>query len=192
MDGPISSARGNASALASLDSGRLPAQRGPMTYYNRQLADEICSRVIEGQTIQEIGSSPGMPHWTTIWKWVARHPEFCEMWLIAKRAQMLREAESILEIADDGRNDWMQRRVDDGTFEPIVDKDNIQRSRVRIDARKWLLAKMMPSIFGERVAIEHSGSISRAAELSDDDLATIARGGSQGTDQAAEDPDEPD
>lgn len=167
-------------------------QHGRGTAYNRQVCDEICRRVIDGQTVKEIGASPDMPCANTIWNWIARHPEFCEMWLIAKRAQMLREAESILEIADDGRNDWMQRRVDDGTFEPIVDKENIQRSRVRIDARKWLLAKMMPSIFGERVAVEHSGSISRAAELSDDDLATIARGGGTGVDQAAENPDEPD
>ena len=168
----------------------LPAKRPPVRY-SREVTDEICRRVIEGQTIAEIGSSPGMPHFTTIWDWVGRYPEFCQMWLIAKRAQMLRESELILEIADDGRNDWMQRRVEEG-FEPIIDKEHIARSRLRIEARKWLMAKLMPSIFGERLAVEHSGSISRAAEMSDDDLATIAKGGGPRADQAPEDPDEPD
>jgi len=66
-------------------------------------------------------------------------------------------AEEILEISDDGRNDWTTRENGRGELVDCVDQDHIQRSKLRVDARKWLLSKLRPDKYGDRTAIEHSG-----------------------------------
>jgi hypothetical protein len=54
-------------------------------------------------------------------------------------------ADELLEIADDGSNDWMEREK--GGYE--LNAEHIQRSRARIDTRKWLLSKMLPKVYGD-------------------------------------------
>ncbi len=59
-------------------------------------------------------------------------------------------AEEIVEIADDGRNDWMEVMSKDG--ESIgwrLNGEAVQRSRLRVDARKWLMSKLLPKKYGE-------------------------------------------
>lgn len=58
-------------------------------------------------------------------------------------------ADEILEIADDGRNDWMEIQNRDGdNIGWKVNGEAVQRSRLRIDARKWLLSKLLPKKYG--------------------------------------------
>ena len=57
------------------------------------------------------------------------------------------------DIADDGTGDtWTD---DEG--KERVNQDHIQRSRLRVDTRKWLLSKMLPKVYGEKQAVELSG-----------------------------------
>ncbi len=59
--------------------------------------------------------------------------------------------DQILEIADDGRNDWTLRRKRDGKTETVLDPEHIGRSRLRIIARRWLLSKALPRHDGDRL-----------------------------------------
>ena len=61
-------------------------------------------------------------------------------------------AEEILEIADDGRNDFMEQ--DDSSAAFKINGENIQRSKLRIDTRKWLMGKLKPKKYGERLALD--------------------------------------
>lgn len=65
---------------------------------------------------------------------------------------MERFAEEILEISDDGTNDWMKRKVGDEVID-VVDHEHIQRSKLRVDSRKWLMSKIAPKRYGEKVAV---------------------------------------
>ncbi len=40
---------------------------------------------------------------------------------------------------------------------PELNSENIQRSRVRIDTRKWLLSKMLPRIYGDKSEVALTG-----------------------------------
>jgi hypothetical protein len=53
-------------------------------------------------------------------------------------------ADEILKIADDATNDWMGRQQRDGVTEIVLNRDHVERSKQRIDARKWLLSKVLP------------------------------------------------
>ena len=60
--------------------------------------------------------------------------------------------EEILDIADDGTNDWMERNGKDGeTGDTVLNGEHVQRSRLRIDARKWALSKMIPKKYGDKI-----------------------------------------
>jgi hypothetical protein len=56
----------------------------------------------------------------------------------------------MIDIADDGRNDWQMRRRKDGTAEFVVDHENIMRSRLRCDVRRWTLATRLPKLYDEQ------------------------------------------
>lgn len=67
-------------------------------------------------------------------------------------------ADELIEIADDGTNDWMERQGDDGAAH-VINGEHVQRSRLRLDTRKWLLSKALPKVYGEKLQTEHSGSL---------------------------------
>jgi hypothetical protein len=89
-----------------------------------------------------------MPDARSVFRWLAANEDFRQQYARAREAQADFMAEEILQIADDGRNDTYQ--TDDGEF---VNHDVIARSRLRVDARKWLAAKMAPKKYGDKIGI---------------------------------------
>ena len=65
-----------------------------------------------------------------------------------------------LAIADDGRSDWIVRRRKDGTAEITIDHEDVSRSRLRVNSRRWLLSKVPPCLYGDRPE-EFSGAVRR-------------------------------
>jgi hypothetical protein len=65
-------------------------------------------------------------------------------------------AEELLDVADDGRNDWMEleRR---GKVERVVDREAVARSQLRVDTRKWYLSKLAPKRYGDRLDVTSGG-----------------------------------
>lgn len=49
--------------------------------------------------------------------------------------------------------------------------------RIMVDTRKWMLSKMLPKIYGDRLNLDHSGSIKRDESLSNAELEAIATRG---------------
>ncbi|EDT6018112.1 DNA packaging protein, partial [Salmonella enterica subsp. enterica] len=77
-------------------------------------------------------------------------------------------AEELFDIADDGTNDWMEKLDKDG--EAIgyqLNGEHVQRSKLRIDTRKWYLSKIMPKKYGDRIQHEQKITIT---DLSDEEL----------------------
>jgi hypothetical protein len=63
-------------------------------------------------------------------------------------------AEEMLEIADDAKNDWMERQDDEGgNIGWRLNGDHVQRSRLRIDTRKWLASKLKPKKYGDKLEL---------------------------------------
>lgn len=62
-------------------------------------------------------------------------------------------AEESLEIADDATNDWVEREKEDGRLDVEVDRDHIQRSKLRIETRLKLLAVWDPKRYGNMIKV---------------------------------------
>jgi hypothetical protein len=111
------------------------------------MADRVCEELATGLSLRQVCEGVGMPTMSTVFRWLTLHVEFSEMYTRAREVQAETMADEILSIADDGRNDTY---VDDEGRQR-TDQDVIARSRLRVDARKWLAAKLMPRKYGEKV-----------------------------------------
>jgi hypothetical protein len=129
-----------------------PAKRKPgsPTTYTPELATAICAHIADGKSLRTIAALDGMPAQSTIMLWLdGRNPEFSEQYVRAREAQADKLAEEILSIADDGSNDTI---IDDQGNQR-TDAEAIQRSKLRVDARKWLASKMAPKKYGDKLAV---------------------------------------
>lgn len=131
---------------------------GRRTEFTQAIADIICDRLAEGQSLRSICESGKIPCQSTIFKWLREQPEFSQQYARARESQVEHYANEILEIADDGRNDT----TTDCHGKVIVDHDVIARSRLRVDTRKWLMSKLAPKKYGDK--LELGGSVGITAE----------------------------
>lgn len=127
--------------------------------FNQEIADKVCERVMTStDSLRTICSAEGMPDTATIMRWIARHESFCEQYARAKEIQCFGLADDIRDIAADGRNDWMEIQDRDGNC--VGWRENgeaIGRSRLRVDTDKWLLSKLMPKKYGDKIQQEVTG-----------------------------------
>ena len=143
--------------------------------YTPELASEICAKLAEGQSLRTVCKEESMPCTSSVFNWFRKHPEFLEQYTRAKEESADAMAEEVLDIADDATNDWMSKNAgDDVAFS--FNGEHVQRSRLRIETRKWLMAKMKPKKYGEKVMQEITGKDGGAIKVeeqpvSDRDLA---------------------
>lgn len=119
--------------------------------YTEEIGELVCAYIVEGLSLRRIAAMDGMPALQTMFNWMSRHPTFMERYARAKEAQMDAFAEEIVDIADDGTNDWMEDKDSPGWR---VNGEHIQRSRLRVDSRKWLMAKMRPKKYGDSSQVD--------------------------------------
>lgn len=127
--------------------------------FTPEIAAEICARIANGQSVREIGRADDMPADRTIWRWLNEFEPFRQQYVRAKEAQADHFGEEILEIADDGTNDWMLRQHGEDDTVEVPNHEHIQRSKLRVDARKWLMSKMAPKKYGDKLDVEQSGQV---------------------------------
>lgn len=131
---------------------------GRPTDYTQETADIICERLADGESLRTICDDEGMPARSTVFRWLSLHKEFSDQYARAKEVQAEVLADELISIADDGRNDWMERKDADGAN--VGWRENgeaLRRSALRIDTRKWVAAKLLPKKYGEKVRQEITG-----------------------------------
>lgn len=120
---------------------------GRPTDYTQELANEICDAIAtESLSLKKLCDLNS--HWPeprSIYRWLNRYPEFSQMYASAKRSQVTPLVDEILEISDDSRNDTYLDEDDN----ILTDHDHINRTRLRVDTRKWIAAKLVPRLYGD-------------------------------------------
>ena len=142
--------------------------------WTEDLRETICARISEGQSIRTIGADRAMPSARAIHRYLAADETFWQQYARARIVRAESWADEIVEIADDASNDWMERERKDGSFETVVDQENIQRSRLRIQTRQWLMGKHASTQYGDKVEVDVSGEID-VTRLSDAELVSRTR-----------------
>ena len=109
------------------------------TKYTKALVTSICEQIAHGAGLKCICSQPNMPCMKTVFNWLANeeHAAFLHMYERAREQQQEYWADEIIEIADDKAN-----------------KGDVNRSRLMVDTRKWLMSKLAPRKYGESKRLE--------------------------------------
>lgn len=122
-----------------------------MPKFTQAIADEICGLLESGLSLRAACEREGMPTEGAVRLWARDdHKGFATQYARAREIGYSRLADEILEIADE-------------------EKDDVNRSRLRVDSRKWMLSKVLPKIYGDKLDVNTTGTLTinvlpRAAE----------------------------
>lgn len=148
----------------SNESAKKSAGGRPSTY-SEDIAKKVCELTATSskslKTIcEELDLAP-----STVLDWLSDKKEFSEMYARAKDLQADYLAEEILEIADDGTNDYMTITKGDIQYN-VEDREVTNRSKLRVEARKWIAAKLKPRKYSEKLDVTSNGESITPIDLS--------------------------
>lgn len=127
---------------------------GRPTKYTDKLSDSICAKLSEGQSLRTVCKSDDMPCKATIFSWLRTNEAFLDQYTRAKQESADALTDEMLDIADDSTNDYMMKKGEDGAEYEALNPEHIQRSRLRIETRKWLSSKLKPKKYGDKIQQE--------------------------------------
>lgn len=134
---------------------KTPKKNGRPSKYTNKLADKICKMIAQGQSVRSICAKKDMISMQTFFRWLRENDKFREQYAHACEERSYMHAEDIIEIADNATNDYMEKLEGDGY---IFNSENVQRSRLRIDTRKWLMSKLNPKVYGDKLDMTTNGN----------------------------------
>lgn len=154
---------------------------GRPTTFTPDLGALICSLIAEGQSVRKVCLLPDMPHLSTVMLWVLKgdsgdelYKTFSDQYARAIDIRADYWAEQIVDISDDNSEDELftedGKRVQNGEF--------IQRSKLKIETRKWLMGKLKRKKYGESVVTESTNTnlnLNADVQLSEADIAILKR-----------------
>lgn len=130
---------------------------GRPTDFTPELATLICEHIsTTSRSLRTICKEENMPSVATILNWLRDKPEFLAQYNIAKQEQADFMSEEMVDIADDGSNDFMEITKGDETYN-VENKEWTSRSKLRVETRKWLASKLKPKKYGDKVTQELTG-----------------------------------
>lgn len=141
---------------------------GRPTSYTEELGIDICNKIAsKGAGIRTLcKENPHFPNADTIMLWLRVHPTFSERYHKAKKEQVTALVDEIIEISDDSSQDVIIKQDRDGNDYEVANTEFAARSRLRVDTRKWIAAKLVPRLYGDNaIARELSDEIEELKKL---------------------------
>jgi hypothetical protein len=143
---------------------KLPEQRMPgrPQSYTEDIANEICDWLATGKSLTSYCSIPGKPSYSTIMRWIWQGNEwykedFFKRYTEARKQQAQCLADQLIDISDDGKNDYMELEDKSGKKYIKVNGEYIQRSRLRIEVRQWIAKSLLPKVYGDKSGLTLTG-----------------------------------
>jgi hypothetical protein len=109
---------------------------GRPTVFSEELADGICERLMDGESLREICSSAGMPHRATVVRWMESRPAFATRVAHSRDMQADLMDDLVLEVAQK------------------CTSETAAADRVKIAAYQWRASKLAPKKYGNRVGVD--------------------------------------
>lgn len=117
--------------------------------FDQSIADKVLDGLSQGKSLRAVCKADGMPHASTILNWCEDCPEFGQQYARVRARSYQLLAEEILEISDESSADSY---VDDNGNER-TNSEVVARSKLRVDSRKWMLSKMLPKVYGDKLEL---------------------------------------
>jgi hypothetical protein len=129
---------------------------GRQSTYTQEIADIICERMSEGNSLLSICDSDDMPCMSTVFKWLTQQPTFAENYTRAMAARADAKFELLDQVSEDAA------KSDSAT--------TIAGLRLKSDNLKWQLARMNSKKYGDKLAIGGANDLPPIKLMDDDEL----------------------
>ncbi len=123
---------------------------GRPTIFTQELGDEICFQLAQGISLRTVCKAENMPHISSIFNWFRTQPGFVEQYARAKEESADALAEEIMDISDEALPESKS-----GDAKRAGAK--VQAMRLRVDTRKWIMSKMKPKKYGDKLDLSNNG-----------------------------------
>ena len=150
--------------------------------YTQEKGAALCAQLASGLSLRKACEAENGPDPSTVLRWVDENEGFAQQYAQARARGYQLLADEILEISDDSTGDVVETE-----HGPSFDAERVARSRLRVDSRKWMLSKMLPKVYGDKLELggsvkhEHTGGLSaETASL----LASLKAGSDRPGDEA--------
>jgi len=121
--------------------------------YTTQMANLICIRLSEGESLKEIVKADGMPDRATVYRWLLEQPAFCDKYARAREEQADTLADEIIAIADESPEINEVRDKHGDVIDIKIDSGYVAYQKQRIEARKWTAMKLKPKKYGDKLEL---------------------------------------
>ena len=139
--------------------------------YTVEVADLICERIANGESLRKICAEESMPGKSTVFRWLTEHTDFGTKYAYAREEQADLYAESIVEISDEAE---VQAIYQGEEVRLDLSSSAVARNRLRVDARKWYASKLAPKKFGDKVEQVLSGELTVTSQTKEQRDAAVA------------------
>jgi len=134
---------------------------GRPTDYTNEIALQICERIADGQSLRKICRDEEMPDKATVLRWLAceDRADFRALYAKARELQADSYVDDVVDIADtpiEATTTVEKEVAVDKVLQPTTETrtaDAVDRSRLRIDARKWAASKLAPKKYGNKLEL---------------------------------------
>jgi len=125
--------------------------------YSEEIANRICGEIASSsKSLRTICNQDGFPCVQTVLNWLNTNKTFLAQYTRAKEEQADYLVEEMLDIADDGSNDFMTITKGDVQYE-VENKEVTSRSKLRIETRKWIASKLKAKKYGDKLDLTTGG-----------------------------------
>lgn len=147
---------------------------GRPSTYTETLTSEICERLADGESLRQICADEHMPARSTVFKWLSENETFSDQYARAREEQADTLADEIVAIADEectmiraDKHLAVKGEDEEGNVEVVFDSVAVARNRLRVDARKWIAAKLKPKKYGEKVDVGLGNTDGKPLQIED-------------------------
>ena len=123
---------------------------GRPSSYTPEIAEEICTQLIHGESMFKICQGDGMPHYVTVWRWLDAHPDFATGCARARELQAEFMDYKIMETAEN------------------CTRDDAFAAKVKIAAYQWRAMKLAPKKYGDRLDIKQDTTVRTVSDTPED------------------------
>lgn len=127
---------------------------GRPSTYNFKIASKLCEQLSMGLSLRTVCSQEGMPDASTVFDWIRAHDEFAKQYARAKEESADALFEETIDIADDSLTVALA-----ASDNPKLAGSLVQAQRLRVDTRKWMMSKMKPKKYGDKLDLTSDGKV---------------------------------
>lgn len=126
------------------------------TVFTQELFDSICQQIATSSTSTRNICKAHQIDPVTFYRWLQKDEDLRNQYARAKEDQVEFLIDEMLEIADDGSNDLMTIVKGDMEYE-MENKEVTNRSKLRLDTRKFIASKLKPKKYGDKLDVTTAG-----------------------------------